>query len=527
MSPKTVKALFPSFLTFSFLYFVINLILSGYCFAGQTEENIITLESAVKTAIENNTDLFVSSKQVEISEGALQSASGAFDTSVSNSVSYVNSKKGLFSDDNDEYAGGKSAETNTSYNLNYTQKKRTGNTYNVSISSLQELDNKIPTEKKHNTGNVNISVTVPLARGKGAAAATAAEKSASASLGASRLDYSSDLAATVLKTVNAYWDYCVIYRKLEILKQAVIESEKTMNEAQALFKKGRIHKEELSALIGSLNENINLKIQFENALNEAGENLKLLMGLYDEKPMTLFKPVDEFPVFTNCVKKSDFSSLEIYLNKAFQTRPDFLACQKRLESAGFDLISAEDSVKPAIDLQIGGGYNGISEGTSQAEAFKALNRNINGANAKASLVYEWPCANNAAKGRLKQQKASHDQQAAKVKTMKKRIRSSVAIALSDLIKSAESLESAKKSVEAYEKSVRNEAKKYSRKNSSSIDLISLQDRLTIARANLIDAAGACTKSLAAFKYELGLINGLYFTDNAITFSELTNFDDIK
>nr|HPG59461.1 TolC family protein [Candidatus Wallbacteria bacterium] len=221
MSPKTVKALFPSFLTFSFLYFVINLILSGYCFAGQTEENIITLESAVKTAIENNTDLFVSSKQVEISEGALQSASGAFDTSVSNSVSYVNSKKGLFSDDNDEYAGGKSAETNTSYNLNYTQKKRTGNTYNVSISSLQELDNKIPTEKKHNTGNVNISVTVPLARGKGAAAATAAEKSASASLGASRLDYSSDLAATVLKTVNAYWDYCVIYRKLEILKQAV------------------------------------------------------------------------------------------------------------------------------------------------------------------------------------------------------------------------------------------------------------------------------------------------------------------
>ncbi len=527
MKKNSFKTLFPSFLTISFLYLIINLILSGYCFAGPAEEKNITLESAVKTAIENNTDLFIASKEVEVSEGALQTESGAFDMNVSNSVSYVNSKKGLFSDDTDNYAGDKSAETNTSYNLNYTRKKRSGNTYNVSISSLQELDNKIPTEKKHNTGNVNISVTVPLARGKGAAVATAAEKSASASLDASRLDYSSNFAATVLKTVNAYWDYCVIYRKLEILKQAVAESEKTMNEAQVLFKKGSIHKEELSALVGSLNENINLKIQFENALNEAGENLKLLMGLYDEKPMPHFKPVDDFPAFTNCIKKSDFSSLEIYLNKAFQTRPDFLACQKRLEIAGFNLVSAEDSTKPGIDLQIGGGYNGISEGTSQSEAFKALNRNISGANANASLVYEWPCANNKAKGRLKQQKASYEQQAAKVETMKKQIRSSMAIALSNLIKSAESLESAKKSVEAYEKSVNNEAKKYARRNSSSIDLISLQDRLTIARANLIDAAGACTKSLAAFKYELGLINGLYFTDKAITFSELTNFDDIK
>lgn len=521
------KKMFKTIFSLSSLFLFHVLILSVYCLAAPADENIISLEYAVKTAIENNTDLFISSKQIEISEGALQSSSAAFDTQVSNSVSYVNSKKGLFSDDTDKYAGDKSAGTNTSYNLNYTQKKRAGNTYNISVSSLQELDNKIPTEKKHNTGNVNISVTMPLAKGKGRAAATAPEKSASASLDAVRLDYNSNFAATVLKTVNAYWDYCVIYRKLEILNQAVTESQKTMNEAQELFKKGRVHKEELSALVGSLNENINLKIQFENALNEAGEKLKLLMGLYDEKPMPLFKPADEFPSFAAHVKKSDFSSLEVYLNKAFQTRPDFLACQKRLEMAGFNLVSAKDSIKPRLDLQVGGGYNGISEGTSQAEAFKAFNRNLSGANANASLIYEWPCANNAAKGRLKQQKAAYDQQAARINAMKKQIRSSVAIALSDLIKSVESLESAKKSVDAYEKSVMNESRKYAKRNSSSIDLISLQDRLIIAKANLVDAAGACTKSLAAFKYELGLINSSYFTDNLITFSELTNLDDIK
>ncbi len=516
------------FYIFIFIFiFIFYLITIDNCAAENTVEKDLTLEYAIKTAIENNTDLFISEKQIDINEGNLQSAGADFDVKISSSISYSNTKRGLFSDDTDRYDGDKSAGTLTNYNLNYSQKKRSGNIYNISVSSLQELDNKIPSEKKHNTGNVNLSVTMPLAKGKGKNAAAALENSAAASLEAGKLDYDHNFAAIILKTANAYWDYCMIYHKLEILKQAENEARQTVTDANILYKKGSIHKEELRVLEGSLNEKINLKIQFENARNEAGEKLKLMMGIYDEKPLPYFKPANKFPEFTEGFKKTDFSSLEIYLEKAFKSRPDFLAALKRLDAAGIDLISAKDSIKPKIDLQIGAGYNGIAEGTSQSDALKALNRNLTGANASAALIYEWPCANNASKGKLKQNKAVYEQREAKIKELKKQIRANIAIALSDFIKAVESLESAKKSIDAYKKSVDHEIRKYSIKNSSSIDLISLQDRTITARANLIDAMGECVKSLIALKYELGLIHSVYFTDKTITFSELTNFNDIK
>jgi len=515
---------------------VIGLLLSGLLSpalgitaagAQTTTETVVNLQSVVKTALENNTDLFIASKQISVSEGALQSASSSFDRQVSNTLSYNKNNTAVFDDDTTVYDDDKTVGKTTSLGMNFSRKNRAGNTHNISISAIQDLDNKTVAPKLHNTGTVNMTVNIPLARGKGSKVTTANEKSAALSIEAAKHDYNSQFTAVVLNASNAYLDYCAIYRKLEIMELAEESAKKTVDEAGKQFERGAIQKNELNALIGSLSDKTNLRIQLENACNEAGEKLNLLMGVYDENAFVLFKPSDDFPRIVDAIDVNNFSSLEVYLNKAFSNRPDYLAAVKRLNSSEFALISAKDSIRHRIDLQVGGGYTGADNGTSKSKLFRSLSGNVTGANASAAVVYEWPSDNNAAKGNLKQQKAACDIAGARVASLKKQIKANIANSLSSLKKSAESFESAKQAVDSYSRSAESEAIKYSNQKCSSIDMITIQDRRTSAQLNLVDAVTAFLKSVISLKYELGFIQNKYFSDRMISRSELTSLDDIK
>lgn len=494
--------------------------------ASETSENLITLEQAVKIAVENNTDLFISQKQIDVSEGAEQSAAGAFDRQVSTSVSYSNSKAGIFDDDTDLRPDNKVAGTNTSYNMNYSKKSRSGQTIGATVSTLQELDNKIPSQKRHNTGNVNMNVTIPLGQGKGKAVTTAPEKAAKKTTDASRHDYNQQLASLILNVSAAYWDYMADFQKLEILKDAEKRNQKIVENAKNLARKKIISKNELDALIGSLNDKTHIRIQVENACRESSEKLSLLLGVYTSKAFNVPCPADKFPEVPKDLKLSNYGNFEMCLNKAFTLRPDYLAAEARLKSAEFTLVSAKDAVRPGVNLQLGAGYTGIDNGTSKTAMFTSLNNNLKGANATASVTYQWPSDNNSAKGNFKQQKAAFEQANARYLALKKQIKSSLAVAYSNLQKSIDAFQSANDAVSAYLKSADHESAKYSSRKNSSIDMITIEDRLTSAKINAVDASCDYAKSLLNFKYELGLVYGVYYSDKIISFKELTSIEDI-
>lgn len=153
-------------------------------------------------------EIQISAKQVEISQGALQQASGQFASTVVLSADRGSSNTPLNPLGSQSYAGASQLTTNTTtYKVALNNPLRNGIVLVPSISATSTFGtandlNNLPWQ---NQGNVNFSIIVPLRKGSGPAAA-AAELAASLQLQASNKDLRFTISQSVLNTVTAYWN---------------------------------------------------------------------------------------------------------------------------------------------------------------------------------------------------------------------------------------------------------------------------------------------------------------------------------
>ncbi len=466
----------------------------------------VGLLDAVRLSLANNTDILIQEKQVEFSSGALQQARGQFDSALSLEAGRRTDNSPLNQQSRDDYASHgfpfSQIRTNaTSYNLALDRLLRNGVVLRSSagITRLSGTVNDMSKLSAQNTANIDFSIRVPLLRNSGEIAA-AGESAADKELAASAQDLRFSLAQNVLKTVASYWSLLAAQKNLDIAREFETSVRRMVNETRKLIEADELPASDLNMLEANLLDRAASRISAEQARLNARQSLGLAMGLPHQHIATL-ELADEFPaaVIEPAMLEDHLIGL---IALAVQRRPDFKAAQLRRDAARTLSSAAQTDLKPQLDLTVRVGYSGLAEGAGPE---RALSQNRSSPNIGISLSYQWPLANNVARGRYRQQAAVYDQNILQVASIERSIGLGVEATLSGLVYSAQQLRQSEEAVDLYRIAEENEKTKYKLGSSTMLNVLTISDSLLSAELGKISYRLNYLNALAELNFQTGAL----------------------
>jgi outer membrane protein TolC len=453
----------------------------------------IGLLDAVRITLAENPNIQLQTKQGDISRGALQQASGQFDTALSLTAGRSGNNTPLTPKDSLSYRATELETKTTAYSVALNTPFRNGVVISPSISatSMTGTVNTLENLPAQNQGSVNFAIIVPLLRGSGEAAA-AGETAAKLQWEASQQDLRLTISQSVLTTVTAYWSFLVAKRNLDIARESEASVRQMVDDTRKLIAADELPAADLNLVSANLLGKTASRIAAERALIDARQGLGLAMGLPYPKIVAL-EVADGFPSLGSAFSGLENQRMRL-VDLAMKRRPDLVAARLREDSARTLTSAAQTDLKPQLNVNLNAGYAGLAQGGG-AGAWGGLTQNRTGANIGVSVSYQWPFDNNAARGKYLQQSASYDQSTLQVASVERSIGVGVESAVLGLTLSAMQLDQSQATVDLYRISLENEKTKYKLGTSTMIDVLTVTDQLLSAR-------------LANLGYQLNTLNAL-------------------
>ncbi len=516
---------FPVLLLFAFLYFLFPLSLlakeANKDTTGQPSEKRVGVLESVQSAITRHPFVHLQKKQVEISKGALQSATGQFDTTLGASITQSLDYTPL-TDLGQASNGVPDIRTDTTiYSLNATKKFRSGISAKPEISTTRS-DDSLSSSLSPTTSTTTVSflINVPLLRNRGKEATGAAETSSEYSLESSEFNLRHTVSQTAKGVVQSYWAAITAEKNLEINKSAELRAIDMLEKIEILVKADELPASEIDQLSANLSTKTSSRLNAEQQYLESRQNLAIAMGLPIEEIPFPPSPYDEFPELKDN-SLPDNSKTSSFIKHALQNRQDINALKKEQKAAETQLNAATINKKSKLDFSLSFGYTGLDEGTGAEQLITPHYNNVRGLNVAGVVTYEIPVKNNSRHGILVQRRAAHDQAKIKTNNLARNIASEVIIATSDLIQSAAGLKKARESVQLFDSAVKKENMKLRLGVSTVIDLINMDNNLTNALLNEISATRGYANALIQFRYVTGTLLSDDHDESSIGIEEIT------
>lgn len=472
-------------------------------------EHTLGLLTVVRQTLANNPDIQLREKQFEITLGALQQASGQFDSTVGVSVGASTDHTPLNLATRNAYAGSgfpltELTSNTSSSSLMLNTPFRNGIVFNSSIDVTRTtgtLDN-INNQPSQSTGAVNFNIIVPLLRG-GGDVASAGESAAHLEWEASEQNLRFSISQSILGSVTAYWTLLAASKILDIARESEISANLMLDQTQTLIAADELPAADLNMLKANLLDRTESRISAEQNLFDARLALGLAIGLPYQQTMA-FNMEGEFPNFD-----AEISALEMKRTRLVELgmkhRADRYAAQLLRDSAKTLVDAARNNLQPQLNLSFSVGYAGLAEGTRVSNIAGGVVQNRTGINKGAQISYQWPFDNNSARGTLLQQSASYDQSSVNLVTVERTITTGIESALSNLLRSALKLNKSEETVELYRLTFENEKIKHKLGSSTLIDVLSTNDRLINASMNNTSFKLNYLNALAKLVFETGTL----------------------
>lgn len=502
-----------------FLLFVLSLLTSLVAEAATTQEfstKGIHLLEAIRVALARDLDLRLQKEQVESSKGRLQTASGQFDVRLQSSVSHSRDNTPLLESTSLEET--KIITDVTTYRFSVSNQLRSGAVISPGIEVSRTKDN-FSNETAPARAGATFSIQLPLLRGRGKEVVAANETAARRDLESSILDLHQATAQSILNTTLAYWNYVAAKKDLDILRESESRANILVKETQTLIEADEIPAADLTQLLANLAIKTASRIQAEQRLFEARQNLGIEMGLPFQDISALPLPSDEFPKINKEVLPES-TAIQFFIDQALNRRADLLALKQRQKSLEVLTVAARNGLKPQLDLSVDIGYAGLEEGGGLGDFFRSFARNTAGLNVSATLGYDWPVQNNSAQGLLVQQEAVLQQLTIQIHDLARRISSGVAVAIADLRNSSAELQKSQEAIRLFQITVDNEKQKLRLGTSTLIDVISFEDRLTDALRQNISEYLRYANALVHLRFETGTLLTIEQQEHLIGMEEL-------
>ena len=472
----------------------------------------IGLIEAIRLTLLHDPNLKLAEEQAVAAKGASQSATGQFDALLDANGSYSQNKTALTPSQVPQppvpgYPNESDAR-NGSLGLSLAFPFRDGVTVgaigsggwtsNTLAGGDQALNEAASTPDMYNAA-VGFTLDAALLRGRGSDATGAAEKSARINWEASELSYRFAASGSVLTTISAYWNLVAAQEQLEVARKALALSSKTVEVSRALITADEIPRAELSRVLASQATDMSQVAAAERALFEARVGLALAIGLSVGTEANAPLAADAFPAPPEKTSLEGLRPAEL-AGVALARRLDRKAAEKLKESGGVLLTSARTGLRPKLDF-----HGQVTAGTVAEGSLSGAGSGWKVPLYAASLAFEAPLGNNAARGLVLQREAALNQQTIGLGDLDRQIRANVVQICRSLGEAVDQVARAQEATAFYDKTVSDENEKFRSGQSTLIDTITTRQLGTSADLAYASSRQQLATLLAQLRFETGTL----------------------
>lgn len=472
----------------------------------------LSLEAVVRQTLAQNPDILLQARQVEVARGGMQQQSGRFDP-----VLTLSARRDRDQQPQNEYyrryytaqygqllGEVRALQTDTTaLSLGLEKPLRNGMVLSsgLSVTRTEGTSHDFYGWAPQNLGRVDFSLTIPLLKGRGEAAA-AGEKASTLEWQASRQAERQTIARSVLQGVHAYWRVLAAEKSLEIARANEAGMARFLDDTRRLIAADELPAADANLIEARLADRQSARIGAEQALLGARQALALALGLPYGEASARLQVSGDFPPLPLDLP-TQLPAAQPLVQAALARRPDLEAARLRQEVAKVRLDAAHGELQPQLDLSLGVGYAGLSEGGQGRHYYSALGENTTGANAGLMLRYRWALGNNVARGGFSQQSALHEQASLNHYNLAREIGLNVEATLAGLLRSAQQLKASERAVAIYETSLAQERIKNRLGSATLLDVLAVDDSLRNARLAQVNDYLNYLMALASLSYESG------------------------
>lgn len=355
-----------------------------------------------------------------------------------------------------------------------------------------------------NESEIGIELTIPLAQGRGTIAASGHELAAQIDVEASQLSLQHTVASRVLNVVTAYWNLAAAQEQLGYLIRSEVTSTALAALTSELIKADEVPAASASQAQARRAQSTANRIRGEITLQDAQQNLALAMGVGDED--IIFAPLaaDRLP---GVVPESSVKALRLpdLVEGAIVRRADYRASRKAIDSGRLLSEQARLNIKPRIDFNVGMFYTSLDQEGSKESFYSLYLENQAGPGFMVSLRMDWPFFLNDARGNYAIREADLEIRREQTRLLNNQIVSGISRAHFALRTSARELRLQQQAVSEYEQALATERERFRLGLATMLDPIQTEERLTLARAELVFSRLLHAQSLARLRFETGTL----------------------
>lgn len=312
-----------------------------------TDQQALTLAEAITKALENNKDIEVTRKNVQIAEFDLKAARGFYEPKFAGQTYYERAKTPVFN----FFGGGPDfslTQSNIVGNAGINGAFRpTGATYSVTANNGRNTTNNVFTSVNPTyTSSLSFQFTQPILRGRSFDQPRRAIEIAKRNLSLTDTQFRQRTIETIATVQRAYWDLTYALRNLQVQRDGVKDAKDQLEHNKRLVDEGQLAPIDI---VAAETQVANFEQFVYDALNLVGvaENtLKNLIapGRTDAiwaKSITPIDSVDLDPPITTLAQA---------LDAAMQNRPELEINQAQKDINALDRRYYKEQGKPQIDL---------------------------------------------------------------------------------------------------------------------------------------------------------------------------------
>jgi len=471
----------------------------------------ITLAEAVQSTLLNHPLLSSQQAQVEISRGQLEQQSGFFDSitqaGIANDRNIIpltrsqiqqNEHSGIFDQ-------GQATSTIKS-TIAVDRTFRNGITITPGFTLGRSTDNLFNTNGL-NTSNTSVAITFPLLRGRGRRVVAAQELAAVAEVDATIYDLNQLISQLVVSTTTSYWNLVAARKNLSIAYDAEARGKNYVENVVAMADADHAPRNDVHEVTGNYAQRTAQRWVAEQQVVAAEVQLALDMGKSSGNVLTqVSEPVDDLPAAAGQSIPSDsYASMQYYLEQALEHRADYQAARRRSAESAILLHAAKNKLLPQINFSLATGYSGLNEGHNANSFFGASVFGVRGPNANAGITYSFAKNNQTAKGQLMQANGLARQAELHAEELARDVSAEVVIAVGAVRNAVLRMQKAHEAVEAFQAALDGEREKYRGGIGSVVDVLTVEDKLTSALSEEVQARQAYALALIQFRFATGTL----------------------
>jgi outer membrane protein len=449
----------------------------------------LTLDDAIRLALQKNKTLKVSSFLPGIARANLLVARGAFDPAIAATRTYS------------------STQFNTSigpipvndltkvdyYQLGVQGLLPVGTQYSIFGSTQEVRDSYNGITQNYQTFG-GFQVTQPLLKGFGFAANLEQVRIQKANRSINDLTYQLSAINTVTNVIVAYSNLQLAHDQLESAEAENAMATRQVKENESKYKAGSTSQSDVIEMRAYAAEFVEQILIAERAVRDAQNALRELIGeetFFEDEPLFVLAPM-QIPDIT-VDRRAD-------VQRALVTRPDYqiarygIVQDKAIESA------ARNSLLPQVDFQGGYGYNGSSPSFSASRQMVEDHMNPS---VSAGLVVTIPFTFAVGRGTLRAAKLTREQAEESLKSMAADIAVAVATADGQVETTRKRVDADQAAVALAKQALEAEEKKNKAGTGSTISVIQEQQILASAETAVSYALAAQRQAAAVYDQTLG------------------------